>query len=84
LVDLAAVYSRDIDGKTIHLAPAGWTYKRTFVLYDKETGSLWYPEKGGLIGIQGEYFARRLPELTSTDTRWSIWQAKHPSTKLMK
>jgi len=78
------VYSREIDGKIIHLALSGWTYKRTFVLYDKETGSLWYPKKGGLVGIQGVYFERRLPEVKSTDTRWSKWQKKYPSTKLMK
>jgi len=78
------VYSREIDGQTITIAPSGWTYKRTFVLYDKETGSLWYPKNGGLIGIQGEYFKRVLPEIESSDTRWSKWKKKHPSTRLMK
>ena len=45
-----------MDGRTLTLAPSGWTYKRTFVLYDRETGSLWYPQKGGLMGIQGGVF----------------------------
>ncbi|MBW1841122.1 MAG: DUF3179 domain-containing protein [Deltaproteobacteria bacterium] len=40
-MDLAAVYSREIDGRKLTLAPSGWTYKNTFVLYDKETGTLW-------------------------------------------
>jgi hypothetical protein len=83
-VDLAAVYSREIDGKTLTLAPSGWTYKRTFVLYDKETSSLWYPGKNGLDGIQGVYFGRRLPEISSVDTSWDKWEKKHPSTKIMK
>jgi hypothetical protein len=39
LVDLAAVYSREIDGRTLTLVPSGWTYERTFVLYDRETDS---------------------------------------------
>jgi hypothetical protein len=84
LVDLAAVYSREIDGDIITITPSGWTYKRTFVLVDKETGTLWYPQKGGLMGIQGHYFKRWLPELKSTDTKWSNWKKSHPTTKLMR
>jgi hypothetical protein len=78
------VYSREIEGKILTLAPSGWTYKRTFVLYDKETGSLWYPKKDGLMGIQGVFFQRELPKVKSTDTRWSKWKKENPSTKLMK
>jgi hypothetical protein len=83
-VDLAAVYSREIDGNILTLAPSGWTYKRTFVLYDRETGTLWYPDEKGLLGIQGTYFKRRLPEIPSTDTRWGDWKAQHPDSQLMK
>jgi hypothetical protein len=78
------VYSRQIDGRTLTLAPSGWTYKRTFVLYDKETGSLWYPGEKGLKGIQGFYFNRRLPEVESERTSWRDWRRHHPATKLMK
>ena len=77
------MYSRKIDGKPITISPSGWTYQRTFVLVDKETGSLWYPKKGGLMGIQGVYFKRWLPEVKSSDTRWNRWNKAHPSTKLM-
>jgi hypothetical protein len=51
-VDLAAVYSRQIDGRNLTLVPSGWTYDNTFVLYDRETGSLWYPYEKGLMGIR--------------------------------
>jgi hypothetical protein len=78
------VYSREIDGRTLTLAPSGWTYKRTFVLYDKETGSLWYPYEEGLMGIQGAYFQRRLPKISSTDTTWQDWRRKYSTSKLMK
>jgi hypothetical protein len=83
-VDLAAVYSREIDGQVLTLAPSGWTYKRTFVLYDKETGTLWYPYAQGLMGIQGVYFQRWLPKISSTDTTWRNWKQKHPTSKIMK
>jgi hypothetical protein len=78
------VYSRRIDGRELTLAPSGWTYDSTFVLYDRETGSLWYPYKDGLMSIQGAYFKRTLPELPSADTRWNDWMKAHPHTKVMK
>jgi hypothetical protein len=83
LADLAAVYSREIDGQVLTLAPSGWTYKRTFVLYDLETGSLWYPYEEGLMGIQGVYFQRWLPKIPSIDTTWQDWTRNYPSSKLM-
>jgi hypothetical protein len=78
------VYSREIDGKVLTLSPSGWTYDYTFVLYDKETGTLWYPYRKGLKGIQGEYFGRRLPKVKSKDTEWGKWKKKHPESKILK
>ena len=67
------------------LAASGWTYQDTFILYDKETGSLWYHKLGddGLTGINGFYNNRFLPELPSTKTRWNKWVAEHPDSKIM-
>jgi hypothetical protein len=78
------VYSRQIDGSNLTLVPSGWTYDSTFVLYDRETGSLWYPYKKGLMGIQGVYFKRWLPKLSSLDTKWQEWVKKHPDSRIMK
>ena len=83
-MDLAAVYSREIDGKALTLVPSGWTYERTFVLYDRQTGSLWYPYDQGLMGIQGVYFKRWLPRLESDDTHWKKWKEKHPQSRIME
>jgi len=78
------VYSREIDGQTLTLVPSGWTYKSTFVLYDRETGTLWYPDKKSLKGIQGEFFQRRLEKLPSKDTSWRKWIRKFPGTKILR
>jgi len=83
-VDLAAVYSRRIDGKTFTLEPSGWTYDNTFVLYEKETGSLWYPFEEGLKGIQGHFFKRVLPKIDSEDTVWSDWVKRYPNSIILK
>jgi hypothetical protein len=82
-VDLAAVYSRQIDERPLTLAPSGWTYQNTFVLYDQETGTLWYPYNKGLMGIQGRYFKRWLPRIKSVDTLWDAWKQKHPASAVL-
>jgi hypothetical protein len=73
-----------IDGRTLTIVPSGWTYKNTFVLYDRETGTLWYPYRKGLKGIQGKYFNRRLKKLPSDDTVWRKWKRKHPVSEILK
>ncbi len=78
------MYSRQIDDRTLTLAPSGWTYKSTFVLYDKESGTLWYPYEKGLMGIQGYFFKRWLPEIDSADTRWEAWEKQHPQTEVLR
>ena len=81
------MYSRELDGRTLTLAASGWTYANTFVLYDLETESLWYPfpeSGGGLTGIAGPLRDRLLPELGSTQTSWRKWHEQHPDTKFME
>ena len=78
------MYSREIDGRTLTIVPTGWTYDNTFVLYDRETGTMWYPYRKGLWGIQGEYLRRWLPKLRSDDTAWKKWQRKHPGSEILR
>lgn len=84
MVGLAAVYSRNLNGKVLTLAASGWIYRRTFVLYDKETMSLWYPDRGGLRGISGTHIGLLLPRIKSEYTTWREWLNDHPDTKVLK
>ena len=85
-MNLAAVYSREIDGKILTLSSSGWTYRWTFVLFDYETESLWYHLEGddGLTAINGFYAGRKLPELESTFTRWDAWKQRNQDSQLLK
>jgi len=85
LANLTAVYSRKIDGRIVTLAASGWVYRDTFVLRDKETGSIWYPLEGtsGLTCIGGFYADRKLYELVSERARWSDWFARYPTSKFL-
>lgn len=77
------MYRRQLDGQPLTLAPSGWTYDFTFVLFDKETGSLWYPDDTGLKAIQGPLFGRHLPKLDSKDTQWDQWRQDNPTSAVM-
>jgi len=83
------VNSREIDGRVLTLAPSGWVYVSTFVLYDYETESMWYPveENDGnerFLGISGEFAGRKLEYLPGRLIAWSDWVARHPGSKLLK
>jgi len=79
------VYSRKLDGRTLTIAASGWTYDLLFVLYDKETESLWYelPGTGKLTCIAGYYQGRTLPEVPSQYIAWNEWYRQHPDTKIL-
>ncbi len=77
------MYSRTIDGEILTLAASGWTYKNTFVLYDKESGTLWYPSDKGLMGIQGKYFKRWLEKIPFKKTTWEKWKKEYPDTEIL-
>jgi hypothetical protein len=88
-MDLAVVNSREIDDRVLTLAPSGWTYQLTFVLYDYETESMWYPfaeegESEHFLGISGEFAGRKLGLMSGELTSWSDWVARHPGSKLLK
>lgn len=78
------MYSRQLEDRTLTLVPSGWTYDSTFVLYDRETESLWYPDENSLRAISGPLFGKRLPELPSKDTSWSRWSTEHAESKILE
>jgi hypothetical protein len=79
------VSSREIDGSVITLSASGWTYFSTFVLYDYETESLWFPISGvpGFTCVGGFYADRYLDMVPATVTTWSAWKQQHPGSKYM-
>ncbi len=81
--------SRHLDDSILTLAASGWTYGSTFVLYDHETESMWFPleDDQGVFhfkGIAGVHAGRVLETLPSTKTTWKNWVAQHPGSKLMR
>jgi hypothetical protein len=79
------VYSREICGQNLTLSASGWVYINTFVLYDYETESIWFPfdSEGNLTCIGGAYLGEELPILPFTRTSWNEWLNSYPNTKLL-
>ncbi len=80
------MYSREVAaGRILTLAASGWLYESTFVLYDFETKSLWYPLSGtdGLTCIGGELAEKILGEFNMTQTRWNVWIKDNRDTYLL-
>jgi len=87
LADLAGVYESTVDGKSLTLVASGWTYHNghhdTFVLYDKETNSLWFPfaKDDFFVAIAGPLKGKKLKEIASMKrTTFSKWKKNHPKT----
>lgn len=98
-MSLAVVYSRELNGEVLTLSASGWTYYFTFVLFDYETESMWYPVDIGsetdtscgclatvshLLCIAGELAGETLPMLPSHNTRWDEWYVDHPNSWIMR
>lgn len=88
LADLAGFYERKVDGRALTFVASGWTYHNgdhhTFVLYDRQTDSLWFPFSGDayFTAVAGPLEGNRLNEIEPMErTRFSDWHEKHPKTK---
>jgi hypothetical protein len=85
LIDKPAVYDRSLDGEVVSLGSSGYCYKEVFVLYDRRTDSLWYPQDDGLTAITGPLVGKRLPLLSvqAEETTWGEWRRRHPDTEVV-
>jgi len=79
------VSSRRLDDTVLTLGASGWTYRNTFVLHDRQTGSMWLPrpDAEGVMrfeGIAGEHAGRALEPLPFFRGTWRDWTAAHPGS----
>ena len=85
LVGAPSVCTRMIDGDTLTISASGWVYHDESVLFDYESGSMWYRlgDDGTLTCIAGTRFEAELPARASAVMPWSAWHASHPATVFM-
>jgi hypothetical protein len=83
------VYGRTLDDDILTVAASGWTWMRTFVLWDHETGSIWFGGAGEegwdhLICVGGPLQDRRLDRHEFRRTLWRSWVLAQPESKIMR
>ena len=79
------VYGREIDGELTTFGTTGYTYKNTFLLYDRKTDSVWYPlNTGEMNAISGELVGQALPFLGEPKRMpLSEWRDQQPDSLVM-
>jgi len=75
------VYSRRVDGKVVTFGHEGILYRNSFVMYDKETKSLWVHTTGE--AVKGPLKGKRLEFVPSSMVSWKKWKTLHPDTKVL-
>jgi hypothetical protein len=80
-----AVVMRMLGADTLTLSATGWVYGSESVLYDLETGSMWYHlgTDARLTCIAGVHFTRNLEGRSFVIAPWAEWLAGHPASLFM-
>jgi len=93
LADLGAVYDRRLGDHTLTFALSGYTYadpkvwdgRDAFVLWDRETESLWWPPIGKAVsGALVDQRLKLLDEAQWSQTTWGQIVAKHPQAMVLQ
>lgn len=76
------VHARRIDGRVLSFGHSGWLWRNAYLLYDRETDSLWHNATG--IAMSGPMRGRRLGRFDGTAIMtWAAWRAEHPDTVVL-
>lgn len=81
LAQIAAVWDRQVDGRTLTFTNSGALWRDTLVMEDRETGTLWTVATGrAIFGPLAGQRLRPIPAILSTSHAWS--QA-HPDARYL-
>lgn len=75
------MYRRTLEGRVLNFGHAGILYQQSFVMYDRETQSLWVHVTGE--ARDGPLKGKRLTFMPSTVTTWAGWKAAYPKTLVL-
>lgn len=81
LTGSARVFEGSLQGKRVRFGVSGKLYKSNFLLYDRETRSLWSQIRGEALA--GPLRGTLLRPLPARVARWKAWKAIYPDTKVL-
>lgn len=75
------MYGRKVGDRVFSFGHEGVLYNKSFVMYDRETESLWVHTTGR--SVKGELRGLELEFLPSEIVSWSVWRDRHPDTLVL-
>lgn len=75
------MYDRKFDDQVLDFGHAGILYQQSFVMYDKQTNSLWVHVSGR--AEEGSLKGEKLTLIPSTVTTWEDWRRRYPETLVL-
>jgi len=81
LVAVPRAYRREIEGKTLTFGVSGLIYNSNFLLYDRETESLWLQFTGEAIA--GPMAGKKLERVAIRQELLGTWLARHPLSRVL-
>ena len=75
------MHVRRANGRTLSFGHAGILYRNSFVMYDRETESLWVHVTGR--AQSGPRKGWQLEFMPSSMTTWAAWKAAHPHSTVL-
>lgn len=75
------MYSRRVGDEVLSFGHQGALYRKSFVMYDRQSESLWVHVSGQ--AIKGERKGQQLEFVASQIMPWQEWQRRYPLTKVL-
>jgi hypothetical protein len=82
LAGVPRAFDARVDGRRLRFGVSGLLYNHNFLLYDRETESLWLQFTGE--AISGPLAGKRLAPLRIRQERYSTWLSRHPNTRVLE
>jgi hypothetical protein len=75
------VFRRKVEGRVLTLGVSGLLYNSGFLMYDRETESLWSQFRG--VAVSGSLSGVRLPRIRVVQVTVESWLREHPDTQVL-
>jgi hypothetical protein len=77
-----AAHDRALDGRVLRFGHSGWLWHNAYLLYDRETDSLWHHVWG--TALSGPLRGRTLRRLPLRFLTFGAWRAERPGTLILR
>lgn len=75
------MYGRELEGEILSFGHEGILYRNSFMMYDRNTESLWLHVTGE--ALKGPMRGKQLKFLPAEVLPWKVWKALNPTTKVL-